>query len=53
MPGEVTHFQKDWLQERDENGHILSFGVNKELLMRLCVFFVTSMSNMITRVFHS
>ena len=24
MPGIVTRFQKDWLKERDENGHILS-----------------------------
>ena len=24
MPGGVTHFQKDWLKKKDENGHILS-----------------------------
>ena len=39
MPGGVTHFQKDWLKEKDENGHILSLWCKQGTVHApLCIF---------------
>ena len=39
MPGKVTHFQKDWLKEKDENGHILSLWCKQGTVdAALCIF---------------
>ena len=39
MPGGVTHFQKDWLKEKDENGHILSLWCKQGTVdAALCIF---------------
>ena len=54
MPGGVTHFQKDWLKEKDENGHILSLWCKQGTAdAALCIFCNKYVTNMITRVFHS
>ena len=39
MPGGVTHFQKEWLKEKDENGHILSWWCKQGTVdAALCIF---------------
>ena len=39
MPGGVTHFQKDRLKEKDENGHILSLWCKQGTVdAALCIF---------------
>ena len=39
MPGGLTQFQKDWLKEKDENGHILSLWSKQGTVdPALCIF---------------
>ena len=39
MPGGATHFQKDWLKEKDENGHILRLWCKQRTIdAAMCIF---------------
>ena len=48
MPRGVTHFQKDWLKEKDEKDHILSLWCRQGTVDAALCIFCNKISNKIT-----
>ena len=48
MPRGVTHSQKGWLKEKDENDHILSLWCRQGTVDAALCIFCNKISNMIT-----